>query len=229
MRPKALLSWSSGKDSAWALHLLRQQRTVDVVALLTTVNELHDRVAMHAVRRTLLEHQAAAVGLPVWVVPIPSPCTNEQYEAAMRAALDRAIAEGIDRVAFGDLFLEDIRAYRVQKLRGTGVQPLFPLWGLPTADLSQQMVAAGLKARLTCVDPKQLSASFAGRDFDSALLAELPATVDPCGERGEFHTFAYDGPMFRQAVAITAGEVVERDGFVFADLLPSAADSARAV
>jgi uncharacterized protein (TIGR00290 family) len=229
MLPKALLSWSSGKDSAWALHVLRQQRAVDVVALLTTVNELHDRVAMHAVRRTLLERQAAAVGLPVWVVPIPSPCSNEQYEAAMRAALDRATAEGIDQVAFGDLFLEDIRAYRVQKLRGTGIEPLFPLWGRPTAELALGMVTAGLKARITCVDPKQLSPSFAGRDFDSGLLSELPATVDPCGERGEFHTFAYDGPMFREAVAITPGAVVERDGFVFADLLPSATDSALAV
>jgi uncharacterized protein (TIGR00290 family) len=229
MLPKALLSWSSGKDSAWALHVLRQQGAVDVVALLTTVNELHDRVAMHAVRRTLLERQAAAVGLPVWVVPIPSPCSNEQYEAAMRAALDRATAEGIDRVAFGDLFLEDIRAYRVQKLRGTGIEPLFPLWGRPTAELALGMVTAGLKARITCVDPKQLSPSFAGREFDSGLLAELPATVDPCGERGEFHTFAYDGPMFREAVAITPGAVVERDGFVFADLLPSAIDSALAV
>ena len=221
MPPKALLSWSSGKDSAWALHVLRQQRTVDVVALLTTVNETHDRVAMHAVRRTLLERQAAAVGLPLWVVPIPSPCSNERYEAAMRSAIERAVNEGIRSVAFGDLFLEDIRRYREQKLQGTGIDPVFPLWALPTPALALEMIAAGLRARLTCVDPKQLAPSFAGREFDAALLAELPARVDPCGERGEFHSFAYDGPMFSRPVAVESGVVVERDGFVFADLLPS--------
>jgi uncharacterized protein (TIGR00290 family) len=223
MRPKALLSWSSGKDSAWALHVLRREQGVEVAGLLTTVNQLHDRVAMHAVRRVLLERQAEAAGLPLWVVPIPSPCSNEEYEAAMRGVMERAVREGIRQVAFGDLFLEDVRRYREQKLQGSGVEPLFPLWALPTPALARQMLSGGLRARLTCVDPKQLAPRFAGREFDEALLAELPGSVDPCGELGEFHTFAYDGPMFERPVAVETGEVVERDGFVFADLLPAAA------
>jgi uncharacterized protein (TIGR00290 family) len=218
---KALLSWSSGKDSAWALHVLRRDRPdVEVVGLLTTVNRVHDRVAMHAVRSQLLRAQAAAAGLPLREVAIPSPCSNAEYEAAMGEAVARARDEGITAFAFGDLFLEDIRAYRVEKLRGTGLEPLFPIWGLPTDALARDMIAGGLRARLTCVDPKVLAASFAGRDFDAALLADLPAGVDPCGERGEFHTFAYEGPMFRAPVPVVGGEVVERDGFVFADLLP---------
>ena len=218
MKPRALLSWSSGKDSAWTLHVLRQQGEVDVVALLTTVNAVYDRVAMHAVRAELLRAQADAAGLPLWTVPIPSPCTNAEYEAAMSAALQRARGEGITVAAFGDLFLEDIRRYREEKLADTGLRPLFPLWGIPTDALARDMVAGGLRARLTCVDPRQLGAQFAGREFDAALLAELPPSADPCGERGEFHTFAYDGPMFRRPIAIESGEVVERDGFVFADL-----------
>jgi len=218
---KALLSWSSGKDSAWALHVLRRDRPdVEVVGLLTTVNRVHDRVAMHAVRSQLLRAQAVAAGLPLREVPIPSPCSNAEYEAAMGEAVARARAEGIGAIAFGDLFLEDIRAYRVEKLRGTGLEPIFPLWALPTDALARDMIAGGLRARLTCVDPKVLAASFAGRDFDAALLADLPGGVDPCGERGEFHTFAYSGPMFRAPVPVVGGEVVERDGFVFADLLP---------
>lgn len=226
MRPKAILSWSSGKDSAWALHVLRQRGEVEVVALLTTVNEVHDRVAMHAVRRTLLEQQALAAGLPLWIVPIPSPCSNELYEAAMGAAVARAVAEGVSRVAFGDLFLEDVRRYREQKLQASGLEPLFPLWAMPTSSLAQQMIDGGLRARLTCVDPKQLEPRFVGRDFDARFLSELPASVDPCGERGEFHTFAYAGPMFREALAVEAGEVIERDGFVFADLLPAGRNGA---
>ncbi len=218
-RPKALLSWSSGKDSAWSLHVLRQQAAVDVVALLTTVNEVHDRVAMHAVRAELLRSQAEAAGLPLWTVPIPSPCSNAEYEAAMGAALVRARDAGIAVAAFGDLFLEDIRRYREEKLSGTGMRPVFPIWGIPTNDLAREMIAGGLRARLTCVDPKQLAPAFAGREFDSALLDELPPSVDPCGERGEFHTFAYGGPMFQRTIALRAGEIVERDGFVFADLL----------
>jgi len=221
MKPKALLSWSSGKDSAWSLHVLRQKAEVDVVALLTTVNEVHDRVAMHAVRSELLRAQAEAVGVPLWSVPIPSPCSNADYEAAMGRALERARGAGITVAAFGDLFLEDIRRYREEKLEKTGIQPVFPLWGIPTAALARDMVAGGMRARLTCVDPKQLAPSFAGREFDAALLDELPASVDPCGERGEFHTFAYDGPMFDRSVAVRGGEIVERDGFVFADLLPT--------
>jgi uncharacterized protein (TIGR00290 family) len=220
---RALLSWSSGKDSAWALHLLRRAGEVEVVGLLTTVNETHARVAMHAVRAELLEAQARAVGLPLWPVPIPHPCSNERYEAAMGAAVARARDEGITAIAFGDLFLRDIRRYREERLAGTGVAPLFPVWEIPTRELAEEMVRAGLRARLTCVDPRQLPASFAGREFDAHLLADLPAGVDPCGERGEFHTFACDGPMFRHPVPVRAGAVVERDGFVFADLLPAGA------
>ncbi len=216
-RPRALLAWSSGKDSAWSLQVLREQDEVEVVGLLTTINLAFDRVAMHAVRRELLQAQAEAVGLPVWPVTIPWPCSNEQYEAAMAAVLERARQEGIEKVAFGDLFLEDIRRYREDRLRGTGIEPLFPIWGLPTTPLAARMVGAGLRARLTCVDPKQLDPAFAGREFDAALLDELPPSVDPCGERGEFHTLAYDGPMFRRPVRLRAGEVVARDGFVFAD------------
>jgi uncharacterized protein (TIGR00290 family) len=221
MRPKAILSWSSGKDSAWALHVLRAQGEVEVVALLTTLNEAHDRVAMHAVRSELLRAQAAAAGLPLWEVPIPWPCSNADYEARMTAALARARAEGIEVAAFGDLFLEDIRRYREERLAGTGLRPVFPIWGIPTGRLARDMVAGGLRARLTCVDPKQLAPEFVGREFDAALLDALPAGVDPCGERGEFHTFAYDGPMFRRPVPVRLGELVTRDGFAFADLLPS--------
>lgn len=220
MRAQALLSWSSGKDSAWALHLLRQQNEVEVVGLLTTVNEVADRVAMHAVRSELLQAQAQAVGLPLRTVGLPWPCSNEQYEAAMAVAVERAKADGITVMAFGDLFLEDVRSYRIQKLAHTGIQPVFPVWGIPTRDLAQQMIAAGLRARLTCVDPKQLAARFVGREFDAALLAQLPPSVDPCGERGEFHTFTYDGPMFQHPVNVQSGATVERDGFYFADLLP---------
>jgi uncharacterized protein (TIGR00290 family) len=219
-KPKALLAWSSGKDSAWSLHELRAAGEVEVVGLLTTINETFDRVAMHAVRTELLRAQAEAAGLPLWPVPIPWPCSNAEYEAAMAAAMARARADGITHVAFGDLFLEDIRRYREERLAPIGITPLFPIWGTPTDALAHRMVDAGLRARLTCVDPKSLDARFAGREFDAALLAELPPAVDPCGERGEFHTFAYDGPMFSRPIPIRAGEVVTRDGFVFADLLP---------
>jgi uncharacterized protein (TIGR00290 family) len=221
IRPKALLSWSSGKDAAWALHTLRQAAEVEVVGLLTTTNAAFDRVAMHGVRAALLEAQADAAGLPLWKVPLPWPCPNEAYEALMAQACARAVAEGIGAMAFGDLFLEDVRDYRIQKLAGTGLQPLFPIWNPDTAALAQAMVAAGLKATLTCVDPGALDASFAGRAFDAQLLADLPSSVDPCGERGEFHTFVWDGPMFRHPVPVQRGEVVERDGFVFADLVPA--------
>ncbi|MBS1766149.1 MAG: adenine nucleotide alpha hydrolase [Acidobacteria bacterium] len=220
MKPRALLSWSSGKDAAWALHVLRQQGDVEVVGLLTTINRAFERVAMHAVRESLVEAQAEAAGLPLWKVDIPFPCANESYETAMGEACAKAVSSGIEAIAFGDLFLEDVRAYRVQKLEGTGLHPLFPLWGRDTTALAREMIAGGLKATLTCVDPKQLDPSFAGRDFDASLLADLPPAVDPCGERGEFHSFAWDGPMFQHPVPIQRGEVVERDGFVFADLLP---------
>ena len=222
-RIKALLSWSSGKDSAWALHELRRAGEVDVVGLLTTVNRIYDRVAMHAVRTELLRAQASAAGLPLWEVPIPDPCDNAEYEAAMGVAVARAKGEGIGAIAFGDLFLEDVLRYREERLAPTGVAPLFPLWGRPTAELARTMIEGGLRARLTCVDPRHLPRAFAGRDFDAELLAELaalPGGVDPCGERGEFHTFAHAGPMFARPVRVMAGEVVERGGFVFADLLP---------
>jgi uncharacterized protein (TIGR00290 family) len=217
---KCLISWSSGKDSAWLVHVLRQTNEFALAGILTTVNEKYSRVAMHAVREELLEAQADALGLPLWKVPIPSPCPNEVYERAMAAAVQRAVAEGFTHMAFGDLFLEDIRRYREEKLAGTGLTPIFPLFGVDTTRLAREMIAGGLKARLTCVNPKVLDRKFAGRDFDASLLDELPPSVDPCGERGEFHSFAYAGPMFSRPIPIKAGEIVERDGFVFADVLP---------
>jgi uncharacterized protein (TIGR00290 family) len=217
---RILLSWSSGKDSAWALHLLRQQPEVQVVALLTTFNAAADRVAMHAVRRALVKTQAERAGLPLWEVELPWPCSNEHYEGCMRNVVERAKAEGIDAVAFGDLFLEDIRAYRLKQLEGTGLEPLFPVWGIPTAELAREMITGGVRAKLTCVDPAKLDASFAGRDFDDALLRDLPAGTDPCGENGEFHTCVYEAPVFSSTIAVRTGEVVHRDNFVFADVLP---------
>jgi diphthamide synthase (EF-2-diphthine--ammonia ligase) len=218
---KTLVSWSSGKDSAWMVHVLRQTPGVALGGLLTTMNAAAGRVAMHAVRETLLQQQADALELPLRLVPIPSPCPNDVYAAVMGDAVRAAVSEGFTHVAFGDLFLADIRAYREQQLAGSGLTPLFPLFGADTTSLARQMLAAGLRARLTCIDPRVLERRFVGREFDDSLLAELPATVDPCGERGEFHSFAYAGPMFRQPVSVVTGEVVERDGFVFADLLPA--------
>ena len=220
---RVLLSWSGGKDSAWALHVLSRTPDLTVAALLTTFNEAHDRVAMHAVRRTLIEAQAEAAGIPLTPVMLPWPCSNAEYESRMAAACRRAVAAGIQAVAFGDLFLTDIRQYRERQLAGTGLDPLFPIWGLPTRELAHEMIATGLRARLTCIDPKVLSRDFAGREFDAALLADLPSGVDPCGENGEFHSFVYDGPMFQKPIPVTAGEILERDGFVFADLLPRSA------
>jgi uncharacterized protein (TIGR00290 family) len=216
---KILLAWSSGKDSAWALHALRRQGLAPA-ALLTTLNEAADRVAMHAVRRTLLEAQAEAAGLPLWQVPLPWPCTNDDYEARMADACRRAVAEGFDAIAFGDLFLGDVRQYRERQLTGSGLEPLFPLWQMPTAALAEEMIAAGLRARITCVDRSKLDATFAGREFDRALLADLPPGIDPCGENGEFHTFAYAGPMFHVPLDIAGGETREIGGFTYADLLP---------
>ena len=215
---KTLVSWSSGKDSAWMLHVLKQDPTIEIGGLLTTMNEQFDRVAMHAVRRRLLEAQADAAGVPLRTVPLPWPCTNEAYEERMRAAVAQAVAEGFTHVAFGDLFLEDVRKYREEKLAGSGLTPLFPIWGIPTDQLAMQMVEGGLRSVLTCINPKHLDRSFAGRQFDRALLDDLPAGVDKCGERGEFHSFAWDGPMFNRPVSIAIGEVVDRDGFVFADV-----------
>lgn len=222
---RVLLSWSSGKDSAWTLHILRQDPQIEVSALVTTLNEQFDRVAMHGVRRAVLEAQAAAAGLPLWVVPLPWPCTNEIYEHLMAEACRRAIAEGIQAVAFGDLFLEDVRAYRIRQLAGTSLEPLFPLWQIPTDQLARQMIAGGLRAHLTCVDTEQLPAEFAGREFDESLLRDLPPTADPCGENGEFHSCVYAGPMFNSPLKIETGEIVTRDRFVFADVLMAEAVS----
>jgi uncharacterized protein (TIGR00290 family) len=216
---KILLSWSSGKDSAWALHVLRQQHPGAVAGLLTTINESADRVAMHAVRSSLLRAQADAAGLPLMTVGIPYPCSNEEYEARMGTAVRDALEQEYTHVAFGDLFLEDVRRYREDTLEGTGLTPIFPLWGRPTLALAHEMIDAGLETWLTCVDPRVMPREFAGRRFDRALLEELPASVDPCGERGEFHTCVVAGPMFNRSIAVAPGEIVERDGFVFADLL----------
>ncbi len=215
------MSWSSGKDSAWTLHLLRRQPDVQVVALVTTFNSAADRVAMHAVRRSLVEAQAARAGLPLWAVELPWPCSNADYEQQMRALCERARTEAITAVAFGDLFLQDIRDYRVRQLQGTGLEPLFPLWHIPTRQLGHDMVSAGVRAKITCLDPGKLAKAFAGREYDLALLQDLPAEVDPCGENGEFHTFVYDAPVFSRPIEVRTGEVVERDGFIFADLVPA--------
>jgi uncharacterized protein (TIGR00290 family) len=214
-----LVSWSSGKDSAWSLYLMQQSPEYKVAGLLTSLNTNFDRVAMHSTRHEVLEAQAAAAGLPLHIVPLPWPCSNEQYESAMRAACDTAIASGIQAIAFGDLFLEDIRQYREDRLRGTGLTPLFPVWKLDTRALLLEMIAAGVKTRIVCVDPRKLPREFAGRDLNEDLLHDLPEGVDPCGENGEFHTCVYDGPMFQHPIPIESGEVVERDGFVFADVL----------
>ena len=221
MAGKTLIAWSSGKDSAWALHEARRSGEHEIVGALTTVTETFGRVSMHGVRAELLRAQLDAIGIPPIIVPIPFPCPNEIYEARMAAALSQAKAEGVTEVIFGDLFLEDVRAYREAKMAGTGVAPVFPLWGRPTDALARAMIDGGLKAQLVCVDLKAMPKPFAGRKFDAALLADLPAGVDPCGERGEFHTCVLAGPMFRRAIAANVGDVVERDGFAFADLVAS--------
>jgi uncharacterized protein (TIGR00290 family) len=224
-RKRILLSWSGGKDSAWALHLLQLAGEYKVVGLLTTINRHFNRVAMHGFREELLDMQAEAAGLPLWKVDLPWPCSNEMYESKMAVACARAVDEGLYGIAFGDLFLEDIRAYREAKLAPTGLVPVFPCWQIPTDQLARDMIAAGLRTHLTCVDSKHLNGSFAGRLFDERLLAELPASVDPCGERGEFHTFVSAGPMFQagRSIDVHVGETVQRDGFVYADILPGEA------
>ena len=219
---KVLLSWSSGKDSAWVLHVLRQNKEVEVVGLLTTVNTHFNRVAMHGTRKSLLEAQARATRLPLWEVPLPWPCSNEVYEQAMTTACKFAVASGITAIAFGDLFLQDVRKYREERLRGTGLTPLFPLWGRDTRALISEMLGSGLRARIVCVDPSKMPADLAGRDLDRDLVASLPASVDPCGENGEFHTVAYEGPMFYEPITIDSGECLTRDGFVYADVIPRA-------
>jgi uncharacterized protein (TIGR00290 family) len=218
---RILLSWSSGKDSAWSLHVLRQRGEHEVVGLLTTFNEEADRVAMHAVRRELVERQAAAAGLPLWAVALPWPCSNEQYELLLARACAKAVAEGIEGVAFGDLFLEDVRAYREKQMKDSGLRPVFPVWGLPTRALAEEMITGGTRAKLTCVDTGKLDRSFVGHEFDGELLSALPENVDPCGERGEFHSFVYAGPMLNAVVPVSVGETIVRDAFVFADIVPA--------
>ncbi len=218
-RPKALIAWSSGKDSAWALHEIRRSGVYDVVGALTTITESFNRVSMHGVRRELLDAQLAAAGLSPILVPIPYPCPNEVYEARMAAALADARASGVTHVIFGDLFLDDVRRYREQKLAGTGIVPIFPLWLRSTSTLAREMIGAGVETYLVCVDLKKLPKAFAGRKFDRALLADLPPGADPCGENGEFHSCVVAGPMFARKIAVKIGDTVERDGFAFADLL----------
>jgi uncharacterized protein (TIGR00290 family) len=220
-RPKALIAWSSGKDSAWALHAVRRAGEFEVVGALTTVTDRFARVSMHGVREQLLHAQLAAAGLPAIVVRIPFPCPNEVYEREMAAAIADAKARGITHMIFGDLFLQDVRAYRERQLAGTGIAPVFPLWQLPTGPLAREMIASGVEAHLSTVDLQKLPASFAGRRFDAALLDALPAGADPCGENGEFHSFVSAGPMLAGRVAVKVGETIEREGFAFADLVPS--------
>jgi uncharacterized protein (TIGR00290 family) len=218
MKP-TLLSWSSGKDSAWSLHILRQQGEHEIVGLLTTFNREADRVAMHGVRRSLAEAQAAAAGIRLWDVALPSPCSNADYEGIMSEVCRTAVQSGIEYIAFGDLFLTDIRAYREKQLKDSGLKPIFPVWGIPTQELARCMIKVGVRAKLSCVDCKWLSSDFVGREFDEQLLADLPPEVDPCGENGEFHTFVYAGPMFQHDLPVEVGEIVRRDQFVFADLI----------
>jgi uncharacterized protein (TIGR00290 family) len=218
MKPRALIAWSSGKDSAWTLHRVRLAGEMEVVGALTTITENFGRVSMHGVRQEILEAQCAAANLPLYPVTIPFPCPNEIYEQRMADAMRAAREQGIARIVFGDLFLEDIRAYREAKLRGSGIEPVFPLWKIPTEALAREMIAGGLKARVVTLDPNKVPRELAGAAFDESLLAALPAGVDPCAENGEFHTCVTGGPMFEKNLNVTAGEVVERDGFVFADL-----------
>jgi uncharacterized protein (TIGR00290 family) len=222
---QTLLAWSSGKDSAWSLYRLRKTNEYQVVALLTSFNSVADRVAMHAVRRSLVRQQAQAAGLPLWEVELPWPCSNQQYESAMARACERAVQSGIECVAFGDLFLRDIREYREKQLQGTGLQPIFPLWSLPTEALAKEMIAAGLRARITCVDTRQLAPEFAGREFDARFLEDLPHPIDRCGENGEFHSFVYAGPMFSRGIEVETGEAILRDGFMFCDLVGQPKDA----
>jgi uncharacterized protein (TIGR00290 family) len=220
MSPKAFVSWSSGKDSAFALYEARRLGLAEIVGLVTTVNERFDRVAMHGVRSELLDRQIAALNLPAIKVLIPSPCTNEIYEARMAHACAAIKASGVQHIVFGDLFLEDIRAYRERTLAAIGITPIFPLWGRDTRRLAADMIDSGLVAQIVCLDPNRLPASFAGRRFDAELLKEIPAGVDPCGENGEFHTVVTQGPMFAAPISISIGQTVERDGFVFTDVAP---------
>jgi diphthamide synthase (EF-2-diphthine--ammonia ligase) len=220
-RPKALIAWSSGKDCAWALHEARREGAYDIVGALTTVTETFERVSMHGVREELLRAQLDAAGLPSITVRIPFPCSNDVYEAKMAAAMQDAVADGVTHVIFGDLFLEDLRAWREAKLAAINVTAVFPIWMRPTDALAREMIAAGVEAHLAVVDLKKLPAGFAGRRFDAALLGDLPGSIDPCGENGEFHSFVSAGPMLSRKIPVSVGETVEREGFAFADLVPA--------
>jgi uncharacterized protein (TIGR00290 family) len=217
-KTKTLLFWSSGKDSAWALHVLRQDEKCEIAALVTTINQDQKRVPFHSIKQELLEEQANAAGLPLWQIPIPYQCSNAEYEEALWPVIGKAKAAGIFVAAFGDLFLEDIRLYREKLFAGSGISLQFPIWGQNTSRLADQMIEAGLKARIISIDQKQLAPSFVGRNFNSEFLKELPESVDPCGERGEFHTFAYGGPMFAREIPIMNGPVFEKNGFTYLDL-----------
>ena len=220
MKKRTLLSWSSGKDSAWALHVLHRQQDVEVAGLFCTFNQKYERGAMHAVRNELICLQAESIGLPLQLIPIPDPCSDSEYKTIMADFIEQAKSQEIDAIAFGDLFLEDIRRYREESLAGTGIAPVFPLWGMPTDELSKEMVNSGLRAKITCIDPRHLSAEFAGHEYDRIFLEQIPDTIDPCGEKGEFHSFAYGGPMFMNELNIRVGETVTRGGFIYTDILP---------
>ncbi|OGW56276.1 MAG: ATP-binding protein [Nitrospirae bacterium RBG_13_43_8] len=220
MTKRTLLSWSSGKDSAWALHVLRQNPGIELLGLFTVMNKKYSRVSMHATRLELLQVQANAVGLPLQTIDLPDPCTNEQCDTIMRHFVTESSAKGVECMAFGDLFLEDIRKYRENQLKGTGIEPVFPLWGIPTKELADQMLLAGLEAYVSSVDLKKLPSCFAGRKWSKDLIEDFPEDCDPCGENGEIHTIAVGGPMFRKTVSVRVGEVVERNGFAYADIIP---------
>lgn len=220
MKKRILLSWSSGKDSAWALHLIRQDSRIELLGLFTVVNQRYNRVSMHGTRLEMLQQQAKAVGLPLQTINLPDPCTNEQSDAIMHQFVMESAANGIECMAFGDLFLNDIRQYRENQLRGTGIEPIFPLWGIPTGELAEQMLSAGLEAYVSSVDLKKLQSRFAGRKWSRELIAEFPQDCDPCGENGEIHTVVVDGPIFQKAVPTIVGEIVERNGFAYADIIP---------
>ncbi len=220
MKRKTLMSWSSGKDSAWALHKLQQNPEIDLVGLFCTVNKEFDRVAMHGVRVELLQKQAKSIGLPLEIIEIPNPCSNADYEKIMGQFVERVKRDNIESFAFGDLFLENIRDYREEKLKGSGIEAIFPIWGIPTDKLSREMIGSGMRAVITCIDPKQTPREFVGREYNNSFLDSLPSTMDPCGENGEFHSFVFDGPMFNEKIEILMGDIVDRDEFLFADVLP---------
>ncbi len=219
MKKKTLLSWSSGKDSAWALHMLRQDPEIGLVGLFTVVNQKYNRVSMHATRLEVLQRQADAAGLPIEMLSLPDPCTNEQCDAVMRDFISRAGRRGIECIAFGDLFLDEVRKYREDQLKETGIRPIFPLWGIPTGRLAEQMLLAGVEAYVSSVDLSKLPSRFAGQKWSKALIAEFPKDCDPCGENGEIHTVVVGGPMFRKTVRVRIGEIVNRNGFAYADIL----------